>query len=50
VLLAGNKRLPREVIDVGLISNQKGNDEKLKLIPIGLECTCISPGPPKRCK
>jgi hypothetical protein len=29
-----------------LLSNQKGNYEKLKLILIRLECMCISPGPP----
>jgi hypothetical protein len=48
VLLSGDKRLLREGSEVDLISNQKRNYEKLKLILIMLECMCILPGPPKR--
>jgi hypothetical protein len=49
VLLADDKRLLRERIEVDSLSNQKGNYEQLKLILIRLKCMCILPGPPKRC-
>jgi hypothetical protein len=49
MLLARDKRLLREDHDAALLSNQKGNYERLKLILIRLKCICISPGLPKRC-
>jgi hypothetical protein len=49
VLLSGDTRLLRKGSNVNLLSNQKENYEKLKLILIRLECMCILPGPPKRC-
>jgi hypothetical protein len=49
MLLAGGERLLREGSDVVLLSDQKGNCEKLKLILIWIECMCILSGPLKRC-